>query len=239
MAKIIISSKGKNLQEVEINKTITIGREVGDIMIKHPAVSARHAKIEKKGDVYSIEDLGSTNGTLVNDESVTIHELKSGDVITIGKYNLRFDNPVENKPASEPSGLGGDDLGGRTMVMDPSKIQSMMAASKTGKPVGGGAADRGIPKLFLAQASGAPKILALEKETTVIGASDDADVTIKGITVGKTAATITKVGDDYRIEFKGGMAKLKVNGEPADDHLLSNGDKFSIGSFDFQFRTKM
>ena len=52
MAKIIISSKGKTLQELDLGKTIIIGREVGDIKIKHPAVSARHAKIEKTGNYF-------------------------------------------------------------------------------------------------------------------------------------------------------------------------------------------
>lgn len=237
MAKIIISSKGKTLQELDIGKTITIGREVGDIKIKHPAVSARHAKIEKDGNSFSIHDMGSTNGTLVNDQSITTHELRNGDVISIGKYNLTFQNPEEDSVSIEYSS-DDEDLGGRTMMMDPAKIQSMMSTPKTKKMAAGEDDSGGTPKLFLAQASGAPKVIPLEKDSIIIGSSDESDIQIKGITVGKNAATITKKGDEFTLTFNGGMAKLKVNGNVAETHNLCNGDKFSIGSFDFQFRTK-
>ena len=235
MAKIIISSKGKTLQELDLGKTIIIGREVGDIKIKHPAVSARHAKIEKTGNSFAIHDMGSTNGTLVNDQSITSHELQTGDVITIGKYNLTFQDTEEEAPPTADD--SSDDLGGRTMMMDPSKIQSMMSTPKT-KKMDSEDAGGDVPKLFLAQASGAPKVISVDKDAIAIGSSDESDIQIRGITVGKTAALITKQGEDYTLEFKGGMAKLKVNGNAAETHTLCNGDKFSIGSFDFQFRTK-
>lgn len=236
MAKIIISSKGKTLQEIDLKKTISIGREVGDIKIKHPAVSARHAKIEKEGNSYSIQDLGSTNGTLVNDESITTHTLHDGDIITIGKYVLTFKNPDESELGAPMESLGGDDLGGRTMVMDSAQVQNMMGANKKA----GGGGDSKLPKLFLTQAGGgAPTVIALSKDETVIGSADSVDIQIKGITIGKSAAVITKGDGGYTIEFKGGMAKLKVNGEPVETHTLKNGDKFGIGSYDFQFRTAL
>jgi len=35
------------------------------------------------------------------------------------------------------------------------------------------------------------------------------------------------------------MAKLKVDSKPTDKHRLSNGDKFAIGSYNFEFRTEL
>jgi pSer/pThr/pTyr-binding forkhead associated (FHA) protein len=231
MAKITITSGGKTLQEIHINKTISIGREVGDIMIKHPAVSARHAKIEKDGANFVIHDLGSTNGTLVNQQSISNYTLHSGDIITIGKYNMVFENPDESLGGDT---FGADDLGGRTMVMDANKIQEVMGGGRKSQE---GGSSGGAPALFLAQSSGAPKVMRLSKDVTVIGSSENADVCIKGITVGKVAAEISQSGSDYIITFKGGMAKLKIKGEPVESHTLKHGDSFSIGSFDFEFRT--
>jgi len=244
MAKLIITFKDKVLQEIEIARTITIGREAGDILIKNPAVSAKHLKIEKSGSDFTAVDLGSTNGTFVNDERVTQRKLSSGDLITVGRHVLRFENPEQPK-AEESFGFGTEDLGGQTMMMDSSKIKAMMAAQQSAaQSAAGGDAQlktsrRDVPKLFLIQPSGAPKVVKLEKESTLIGSSDTSDIQIKGLTIGRVAAVIGKAGDKYEIVFQGGMAKLKVNGKQVDKQILANGDKFSIGSYNFEFRTEL
>jgi len=70
----------------------TIGRDPGnDIQIDDAGVSGQHARIrlkpseflEDQADVF-LEDLGSTNGSLVNDEPVAKCQLRHNDVITIG-----------------------------------------------------------------------------------------------------------------------------------------------------------
>lgn len=238
MAKLTIMFKDKVLQEIDIQKSILIGREVGDIMIKNPAVSARHMRLEKAGDRFVIHDLNSTNGTLVNDKPVTSQELRSGDVITVGRHKIRFENPDEG--AEAPSFE--EDMGGRTIVMDSSQLQSMMADkgqnlddTRLEEP----RHERGPAKLFLSQSSGAPKVMTLEKDVTVIGSSDKSDIRIKGITIGRVAAEISRDNGGYEIIYKGGMAKLKVGGKPVEKHSLSNGDKFSIGSYNFEFRTEL
>jgi pSer/pThr/pTyr-binding forkhead associated (FHA) protein len=240
MAKLIITFKDKILQEVELAKTMTVGREVGDILIRNPSVSARHVKIEKNGNSYILSDLNSTNGTFVNDERVTTRELKSGDMIAVGRHVLRFENPDETKK-EETFDLGFDqDIGGRTMMMDSSKLKAMMQPPS-------GPADttqkmdfrKEAPKLFMMQASGAPKVIKIEKDSTLIGSSDTSDVQIKGITVGKIAAVISRTGDQYEISYQSGFAKLKVNGKQEDKRILANGDKFSIGSYNFEFRTEL
>jgi hypothetical protein len=57
-------------------------------------ISRRHARIVHRGDGYTIEDLGSTNGTYVNRGRRLIpgnpHALRSGDEIIVGKTFLRF-----------------------------------------------------------------------------------------------------------------------------------------------------
>lgn len=239
MAKLIITFKDKTLQEVELTKTISVGREAGDILIKNPSVSARHMKIEKNGNIYTLSDLNSTNGTFVNDERVTNKELKSGDLITVGRHVLRFENLEESK--EETFDLGFDqDMGGRTMMMDASKLKAFS------QPPSGPAdvtqkldSRKESAKLFMMQASGAPKVIKLDRGSTIIGASDTADIQIKGLTVGKIAAVISKVDDQYEITYQSGFARLKINGKQEDKRILVNGDKFSIGSYNFEFRTEL
>lgn len=69
-----------------------IGRERvgGGIVLRDPNASRRHAELVFEGGVWVIRDLGSTNGTLVDDMDVQEAMLTDGDVITIGLTNLEF-----------------------------------------------------------------------------------------------------------------------------------------------------
>lgn len=62
----------------------------GCVVLGDPNVSRRHAELVYDGTSWSIRDLNSTNGTLVNDQDVNEATLQSGDVITIGLTNLEF-----------------------------------------------------------------------------------------------------------------------------------------------------
>ena len=70
---------------------MVIGRlEGSDVQIFDPGASRRHAEIRRDGDDYLLVDLGSTNGTLVNEAPVSERTLEDGDRITIGRTVLEF-----------------------------------------------------------------------------------------------------------------------------------------------------
>ena len=70
---------------------LTIGRALdNDIILESAEVSRHHARIEYRGSGFTIVDLGSTNGTLVNGVASTEHELEHGDRITMGNITLEF-----------------------------------------------------------------------------------------------------------------------------------------------------
>jgi hypothetical protein len=70
---------------------MVIGRlEGSEIQITDPGASRRHAEVRRDGDKYVLVDLGSTNGTLVNEAPVSEHILEEGDRITIGRTVLEF-----------------------------------------------------------------------------------------------------------------------------------------------------
>ena len=71
---------------------ITIGRESNnDITIQDINASRHHAELNLTAQgIWTITDLGSTNGTIVNGQSIATLPLQPGDIITIGKTDLEF-----------------------------------------------------------------------------------------------------------------------------------------------------
>jgi len=94
MAKLVLSMNGSVLGNYFLEKErFTFGRKpTCDIHINDQGVSKEHAVILTLGNDQILEDLGSTNGTLVNGEKVQRHILQNGDVIEVGRYKLRFVN---------------------------------------------------------------------------------------------------------------------------------------------------
>ena len=92
MAKLILSMDGLILKEYALTKErTTIGRKPhNDIQIDNLAVSGEHAVVVSILNDSFLEDLGSTNGTLVNGQQVKKHFLQNNDVIELGKYKLKY-----------------------------------------------------------------------------------------------------------------------------------------------------
>lgn len=101
MAKLNFSLDGKSLGEFALDKErITIGRRPSnDIHIDNLAVSGEHAMILTLGNDSFLEDLNSTNGTLVNKKLIKKHVLQHGDVIEFGKYQLKYVSENQEKNA--------------------------------------------------------------------------------------------------------------------------------------------
>ena len=92
------------LREYPLTKErTTIGRKPhNDIVIDNLAVSGEHAMIMTILNDSFLEDLGSTNGTLVNGQPIKKHFLQNNDVIELGKYKLKY-----MAEAVAAGGLGG------------------------------------------------------------------------------------------------------------------------------------
>ena len=72
---------------------VTIGRTVdNDVVLPDPGISRQHLSIRDKGGAYIVRDLGSSNGTQLNGNKITEEVLRSGDVITAGDAQIRFES---------------------------------------------------------------------------------------------------------------------------------------------------
>jgi pSer/pThr/pTyr-binding forkhead associated (FHA) protein len=75
----------------------TAGRHVdSEIFLDDVTVSRRHATFTREGDVFSVADAGSLNGTYVNRDRIDHVVLKDTDEVQIGKYRLVFFQGHEN-----------------------------------------------------------------------------------------------------------------------------------------------
>ncbi len=84
-------------------KSFTIGREPGNgIVINDPEISRKHSRMWLQGSTYSIEDLGSTNGTFVNGVRLSApHSLRPGEVVALGEQiSLVFEAVVSDPNAT-------------------------------------------------------------------------------------------------------------------------------------------
>lgn len=97
-AKLILSMNGVVLQEYVLDKEhMTIGRKPhNEIVIDNLAVSGEHAAIVTILNDSFLEDLDSTNGTMVNGATIKKHFLQNNDVIEIGKYKLKYLNDLKS-----------------------------------------------------------------------------------------------------------------------------------------------
>lgn len=96
--KIVVQTEDGDIEEHELTKpTTSVGRQPGnDIVLPTTAVSRYHAQLDvAEGGVYLV-DLGTVNGTFVNDRQLDANSrvlLSDGDVITLGDVALRFTAP--------------------------------------------------------------------------------------------------------------------------------------------------
>jgi pSer/pThr/pTyr-binding forkhead associated (FHA) protein len=73
------------------DSALRLGRSPdNDLILRDPATSGHHARVERRGEQFWIVDLGSTNGTLVNGEPIQEKELNHGDRITVGQNAVHF-----------------------------------------------------------------------------------------------------------------------------------------------------
>lgn len=192
MAKLIHTGGPGGAQTIELSGTpLTIGRRDDNALcLKDSFVSGAHAVVAKYGNLYAIEDLKSSNGTLVNGQRITSHPLENGDTITIGRHQLLFQDGsggqtmdadktmIFSGPLSKPATTGGggsrpampaEPLMDRSMELEPMMVQALIkggsaASAKSGAPAA--AAPLELPSIEGLEATLIPPPPAAAPKTT-------------------------------------------------------------------------
>ena len=228
------------------------------MVIEDPAVSGHHAKIDSLEDRFVLIDLQSKNGSFVNEQLITSHWLKHGDVISIGGHCLVYElNEKEKKHVEET------DKFDETQVITTAQHRRMMSKSNPtksisvvkfwDKPKGRGTVRENVPNVAMPpaeskkkEAAGALTFLAggmgtieLTRKITTIGKDPTSDIVVKGLLISPTAFTIHRRSDGFYLDYIGGLPRPKINDQTIkDSSRLKDLDIIEIGPTRLQFSTE-
>lgn len=233
MAKLVLSLNGAVQGEFELDQErFTIGRKPqNEIQIDNLAVSGKHSMIITILDDSFLEDLGSTNGTYVNGKLVKKHALKDGDVIAIGKHELKY----LNENASDD-----DDEFEKTMIIKPGSASAAVAAAKAAEDAGAVAAPQtGSAPAAVPSGGGMP----LGRLTVLNGpiAGKELELTKALITLGKPGtqvAVISRRPQGYfltHIESNGGFPLVNGAEIGAKAYQLKDSDTIELAGIKMEF----
>jgi len=92
MPVLIVQGGEYRNETIEISGgRLILGRSVeADLILKSSAVSTKHAQVVQRGEAFWLQDLGSTNGTFIEDSKIIQQILSNGAQFVIGPYNLTF-----------------------------------------------------------------------------------------------------------------------------------------------------
>ena len=129
MGKLVLRLPDGARREFALERErLTIGRRAdNDICLPFPAVSGEHAAVVTILDDSFLEDLGSTNGTLVNGKAITKHFLRDYDEIDIGRQTLVYVTGDYATPTQSPLPAGNETVavtanGGATIGDDEATV---------------------------------------------------------------------------------------------------------------------
>ena len=237
MAKLVLSLNGVVQGEYQLDKErLTIGRKAdNDIPIDNLAVSGKHALVITILDDSFLEDLGSTNGSYVNGKLIKKHALKDGDVIAIGKHEMKYVNELATAD---------DDEFEKTMIIKPGSASAAVAAAQAAEKAVASVA----PAAPAAPAGGAstPAGMPLGRLTVLNGpiAGKELELTKALITLGKPGTQVSVISrrpQGYfltHIESDGdGKRYPTVNGEPIGPkaYQLKDSDLIELAGIKMEF----
>ncbi|KJS32426.1 MAG: hypothetical protein VR64_06760 [Desulfatitalea sp. BRH_c12] len=228
MARIILTFNNKVLSNHHVapGQQLTIGRHPNNhIVIDHLSVSAHHATVRQNGSELVLTDLGSRNGTFVNNEKAAETSLAHQDWITIGKHVCIVDlyetlslEATENELMARSSAILDSD---QTMFLEREEFES----SWTG---------------FDYLSFSGREDYELTGKAVTIGNNKNAAIKISGfwsLFAGRPSATIRKRHDEYVLEPAGGFLKPKINGTLVQGPTkLNHQDIIKVGPLEMQIR---
>ncbi|CAK0779333.1 ABC transporter ATP-binding/permease protein [Gammaproteobacteria bacterium] len=184
-------------------------------------MSGYHAVVHRTDEGYILEDLGSTNGTFVNEAPIQRHLLRPGDIVRIGKHELLYEVPEEvpARPAAaaEASSSLAADTSLRLSSGDTSFPGSAAATAATAH----------LPPAAIRVLNGSRRgtELRLEHLRTRLGRP------------GKPSAVITRTPRGYTVTATECKEAVLVNDlhPTEEDHLLENRDVIEIAGFQVEF----
>lgn len=241
----LLITKGPRLNEkIDLSKLpITIGREeTADVRIETASISRKHLRISRGESGYVVEDLGSSNGTYVNEERLKApRRVANGDMIALGP-DVEMCVVLMVAPKVEKSAdatLFTPGMGSKGTPKVDANATAFMSASG---PV---SSDQTMafteippvavtpPRLVINESGKEPRIVTLTADRVRIGRQDDNDIVLDNRFVSRQHAELEKRGQDYYIIPSANVSNpLLLDSEPVMSATrLNHGAKIRIGGY--------
>jgi len=233
MAKMILSMDGLVLKEIQLDKErLTIGRKPhNDIQIDNLAISGEHAAIVTILNDSFLEDMNSTNGTLVNGQAIKKHFLRNNDIVELGKYKLKYmvDSQENTAIPTDQEKLAAARAAQEAQPQDMQLVEKVTRAGSVGTRSNiTPPAVASVAVVQLLSGANAGKELELTKTLTTLGKP------------GFQVAVIAKRSHGYFITHVEGTQFPVVNGEALDAQArqLKDHDVIEIAGIKMEFFLK-
>jgi len=222
----------------------TIGRRAdNDICLPNLAVSGEHAVVVTILADSFLEDLNSTNGTLVNGSPIAKHFLRDRDQIDVGRHRLVYcvddDAVIDAEVMAGMARISARDFGERVEPAKTSARAQRAEAPDAAVPGPRPEATAGVPPAPVAPTPSAPQLASI-KLLSGVNAGALVALTKAETTVGRPGvqvASIVKAGASFRLKPVEGASPPRINGKPIDGEgaELAHGDTIEIAGSRLEF----
>lgn len=211
MPKLVITDN-EGSRTIALDREIKAGRLAdNEVQLKVPEASRHHCRFFAEGATWFVEDMGSSNGTLVNGRKVSKFELQDGDLISVGAVTMRF---LETAATAEEKGLpvaggwGDDEISLETEVF-----------------------------LILGASGREGEVVKIKGDKLTVGRRAKNDLVINDASVSQDHAELTKSAAGWTVRDKGSSNGTFIDGAKVDEAALSPGDVVSFGEVPATFGT--
>ena len=137
LVKLRLSLMGRPVRNYTFNKpVISVGRDPGaDVYVDNPGVSRDHFRLERtESGEYQVVDLGSANGTFLNDQMVNAAVVRHNDVVRFGKYTLWVAYEADRRAVVRDDSAAATGTAGHTVVLSRTEIGNILEHEKRQSP---------------------------------------------------------------------------------------------------------
>lgn len=244
MVKFVVKNRQTQSEQVYQlrQNVILIGRSSNcDVTLNSESVSRHHAQILLHQDQVQMEDLGSINGTLINEKKITPHKktsLESKDKIRIEEFEISFDAktfPKVDVISAEKIKLA-EGISKNADVTDPDILEMKMI-----KKILSAFDHDKRPCLFIVSEPFSELKSYIEEDMTefIIGREKDAQLAIDSPMMSRHHAKITPKWGGFVLTDLDSKNKTYVNGEEITEKTIHDGDEILFGTIKAIFRNPL
>ncbi|MFQ5653360.1 MAG: FHA domain-containing protein [Planctomycetota bacterium] len=227
MPKLLVEEEGRSREVLLGEEPVTVGRDLGNgVVIQDRRSSRRHCRVSAEGDNYVLEDLRSSNGTLLNGRRATRHRLADGDRIEVGEVRIIF--VASGLPAEARAGvIAADEDDEPTPIGDGG--QEPRADAEPHREEGGDPQVETTPTLRIASGDRKGEEVPIDTTPFHIGRKATNELALPDARISSLHARILREGSGWFIEDCDSGNGLFVNRKRVRRHKLFDGDQVTLG----------